>query len=129
MLTTLPIWATYAATAPLVRLRQWTFAADARGMAVIRGTPIPPIQGTPLVDHAGILLPAGWHWAPPIDAEVVRQSLQLASGDIALFDVDGSWQRIAPLDFVHATRSAVRLSAESQRLPISNPNADPHVLP
>ncbi len=107
-------WRRYADTAPQARLARWTFAADAMGNIVIRGTPLPPLRGTQYVEANGIGALAGWTWSPSVDAVVVRTALRLEPGACALWQSDGGWQKIVADDWVQATRSAVRLTAEEQ---------------
>ena len=115
LLARLAEWSAYVETAPQVRLARWSFAADARGRALIRGAPLPPVRGVQYVEEAGLAVPAGWHWSPPVEPAIVRAALGLAPGDSALWFADGSWQKIASGDWVQATRSAVRLTLEEQR--------------
>ena len=110
LVTPLESWASYAGTAPQVRLDQLTFAASATQDALIRGTPLPPLEGERFVEEKGIATPAGWAWRPSIDPEVLREVFRLEAGDVALFHVDGAWDHVRADDFVRATRSAIRLS-------------------
>jgi hypothetical protein len=114
LLTDMDGWRRYVDTAPQTRLARWTFAADALGAVIIRGTPLPPLRGTQYVEANGIGVPAGWTWSPAVDAAVVRAALRLEEGACALWQADGAWQRIVADDWVQATRSAVRLTAEEQ---------------
>ncbi|MFT7639711.1 MAG: hypothetical protein ACI9G1_001449 [Pirellulaceae bacterium] len=103
---------TYAAE---IRLEQWTFAACRDGRVVVRGTPVPAIQGEYFCESKGIAIPAGWKWSPTIDADQIRANLlganyELSEGDLVLVSVDGSWERIDRDAFVAATRSALRLT-------------------
>ncbi len=109
--TSLATWTAYAATAPQVRLARWTFAADRRGQVVVRGAPLPPLPGTRLVDHDGIIVPAGWTWQPHVSADVVREAFALQARDALLWMPDASCQRIRSEDLVQATRSAARSTA------------------
>jgi hypothetical protein len=101
--------------APQARLAHWSFAADSTGRVVVRGAPLPPLRGTQYVEECGIAAPAGWHWAPPVEAAVARAALGLEQGDSALWFADGSWHKIAAGDWVRATRSAARFSVQEQR--------------
>ena len=115
LLTSLAEWCAYAELAPQARLARWSFAADATGRVVVRGAPLPPLRGVQYVEESGIAAPAGWHWSPAVQAEVIRAALRLEQGDCALWFADGSWQKIAAGDWVRATRSAARFTLEEQR--------------
>lgn len=114
LLTSLAEWCAYVETAPQARLARWAFAADATGRVVVRGAPLPPLRGVHYVEESGIAVPAGWHWAPAVEAAVVRDVLGLEQGDSALWFADGSWDKIAMGDWIRATRSAARLTLEEQ---------------
>jgi hypothetical protein len=64
------------------------------------------------VEDNGIAAAAGWIWSPPVDSEVLRDSLRLEPHDLALLHEDGTWDHVRGADFVRATRSAARLSQE-----------------
>ena len=110
--TELAAWAEYAGSAAAVRLRRLRFAADAAGQAILWGTRLPPLPGTRYVEVGQIAVPCGWTWRPAVDAEVLRELLGLEMGDLALFETEGSYQRIAAGDFVQAGRSAARLTVQ-----------------
>ena len=50
-----------------------------------------------------------------IDSETIRRSLNIDLHDLALMAIDGSWELIRSSQFVRASRSAIRESAESSR--------------
>jgi hypothetical protein len=104
-------WHEWALSASQVRLRNLAFAATADSEVVVRGTPMPPIKGRRFVECDGVAVEAGWTWSPPLDAGVVREALELARNGLALLHSDGTWDHIPAEAFVHATRSAVRMSA------------------
>lgn len=112
LLTSLSAWVEYASTAPQVRLDRWSFAAAADGRILIRGQPLPPLPGTRYVELAGVAVPAGWHWWPAVDPESLRGLLRLSDQDMALLGFEGDYERVATGDFVRATRSAARKTAE-----------------
>jgi len=112
LLVPLAVWRDYGVSAPQVRLERWSFAVNDSGEVVIRGTPLPPLPGQPFVERDGVAVPAGWDWAPPVDAAVLREVLGLAAGDLALLRPDGAWDRVPADAFVRAVRSAIRLSGE-----------------
>ena len=85
------------------------------GRVAVCGQPLPPLPGQRWVEREGIAVPAGWHWSPPVEATVVRAVFGLQAGDFALWQTDGTWQRIRAADFLPAGRAAVRASAEGLR--------------
>lgn len=103
-------WIEYASTAPAARLKPLLFALSADGRVLVRGTMLPPLEGTRYAETEGIAVPCGFAIDPPVDASVLREALGLAPGDIALFDERGGWERVPREAFVKATRSAVRMS-------------------
>lgn len=104
-------WVAYAATAPQVRLARLSFIAAERVAVAVRGEPLPPLPGRRFVERSGIVVPAGWTWAPAVPAEIVREALKLEPGDCAWFGTDGTWRIISADDWVQASRSAARLTA------------------
>jgi hypothetical protein len=111
LVTTLSEWSAYASKAPLVRLRRLRFAAAADGRVAVRGDPLPPVPGRRYVEHEGVAVPSGFKLSPEVDAATVRKLLGTEAEDLALFDEDGSWERIAATEFVAATRAAARATA------------------
>ncbi len=112
---TFPTWAAWALAAPAVRLGRLVFAAADADRVVIVGQPLPPIRGCPYVLRECVALPCGYGLSPDVDPPVVRALLGLATGDVALFSVDGSWQKVEAAGFVAATRGAVRWTARAMR--------------
>jgi len=80
---------------------------------IIRGTPLPPIAGRRYFERDGIALPCGFELQPAVDATVLQALLQTSAADLVIFDEDGSCQRVNAEDFVAASRSAVRATAEA----------------
>ncbi len=112
LLTNIQSWRAHCDTAPQVRLDRWHFALRADGRVVVLGNPLPSICGQRFAENHGVAIPIGWAFSPRVDGEVLRELFGLESGDLAICSPDGSWQRIGGYDFVRATRSAVRTSAE-----------------
>ena len=119
LLTRFDLWAAYALEAPQVRLDRWRFAVAADGRAVVHDQSqsrqvanlsyvLPPLSGQRWVEQDGIAVPAGWTWTPAVEAALLWQVFGLAAGDVALWHVEGVWERIAADEFVRATRAAVR---------------------
>jgi hypothetical protein len=115
LLTTLPAWHAYAATAPAIRLRHLRFAASADGRVLVLGTPLPPIASQEYWPQQGLLLPAGFDLEAPLLAPLLARQLNPAADAVVLFAPDGSWERIPHAHLVPATRSAVRLTFASFR--------------
>jgi hypothetical protein len=114
LITSLATWSDYAARAPLVRLQRWSFAANDRDEALIRGLPLPPLPGRQLVEREGVAVEAGWTWSPAVDAAVLRRKLRATANDLLLLQSDEAKQMFAQIipanAFVKTTRSAVRLT-------------------
>lgn len=108
-------WSSYATGAAEVRLRPLAFALSGPQESVQRafiiGNPLPPLAGRPYTVADGIAVPCGWTFSPAVGGGVIRKLVALAKGDVALFDVDGTFERIAAEHFVPAGRGAVRESA------------------
>ena len=113
LLTSMEQWLTYGSTAPQIRLDRWDFAVSLDREVLIRGVPLAPIPGKYFALAGGIAVPCGWHWSPAVDVDVLARTFCLAEGDLILWRDDGRIEQIAEHQFVRATRSAIRLSAEA----------------
>jgi hypothetical protein len=114
LLTSLDALARWADDAPAARLHRLRFAASATH-AIVWGDPLPPLPGQRYHESAGIALPGGYAFSPAIDAPSLRKLLGLGEDEVALFAQDASYHRIPAGAFVHARRSAVRLTADAAR--------------
>jgi len=112
LVTSFAQWSAYAISAPVVRLRRLRFAIASDARVLIRGHPLPPLEGDRYVEREGIAIPCGFMLVPRIDPATVRALLGSTPEDLALFDTDGGWEAIKGEDFVHATRASVRARAE-----------------
>jgi hypothetical protein len=112
LVTTLNAWRQYCVTAAEVRLRPLMFAVAEDGRVMVRGAPLPSAPGERYVETRGIAVPCGFSIVPRLDAELIAQLLELSAGDLALFDRGGGYERISAGEFVRASRSAARLSAQ-----------------
>jgi hypothetical protein len=120
LLTSFDEWRTFVLTAPQVRLMPLKFAATnhvglTRGrspMALVIGTPLPPLRGERFYACDGIFIAAGWQWSPAVDAQTLRRALGLQTGDLALWHANGTWELLRTSDLAPARRSAVRATAE-----------------
>jgi hypothetical protein len=114
LLTTMEPWLDYGSTAPQIRLDRWRFAVSTEGEVVIRGVPLPAIPGRRFVEANKIAVPCGWHWSPPVDGDVLAGVLSLSPEIFVLWREDARHERIFEDQFVRATRSAIRRSAEAK---------------
>jgi hypothetical protein len=117
LVTTVDQWREFALSAPEIRLRHLRFAADADGNVVGRGKPLPPLPGRQFVLHGNIAVQAGYTWEPGVSADVLSRRLGLSADALALFHENGTYSRIEAEQFVPATRSAVRETAEGFLVP------------
>ncbi|WP_343671647.1 hypothetical protein [Chitinophaga sp.] len=113
ILTEMTILETYVATAPQIRLQHLRFAASARGQVLVAGVPLPPVPGTSYTLKDRILMPAGYDFDPPAIRPLVAEKLEESTTHFLLFHVNGQYEMIPDTSFVHVTRSAVRLTAET----------------
>lgn len=110
----LDLFLTWCETAPAVRLGVLDFAAcaardtDRPPRACVRGTPLPPLPGVQCTLDQGIAVPAGYALDPPLDPRLLRAALALVPGEVALFERDGRWTRLAADAFAAASRSGAR---------------------
>ena len=91
-----------------VRTSVLRFAADARGVAIVHGTPLPPLRGDVWCETDGVALPAGHRFHPDRPAPLVRAMLRLEPGDLASFDTIGRCSIVRARSFVGLSRAAVR---------------------
>jgi hypothetical protein len=106
-------WQTFATSAAEVRLRPLRFAAARDGRVWIEGSPLPSVPGRRFSVGEGVAVPCGFTWSPALSVAALRHWLGLAAGDVALATEGGGWEIIKDEQFVPATRSAVRATAEA----------------
>jgi len=106
-------WAAFALSAPLIRLNPLSFAVSDTLRVLVRGTPLPPIPGERFVEAEGIAWPAGHGLVPAVESRTLRRILQLRSDELGLIRQSGEVDVIEESCFVHASRSAVRQTADS----------------
>ncbi len=116
LLTTLRIWASYAIQAPEIRLSSLRFAVDERERVLIRGRPLPPIEGHQWVETDGIAIRAGYRWVPAVNVEMVRRRFAVAPDTLILWHEDGSLERLHAEQFIPATRGNVRSTRAAENL-------------
>jgi MoxR-vWA-beta-propeller ternary system domain bpX2 len=103
-------WLAYISTAAEARLKRLRFAVSDDNMVLIVGEPLPPIEGETYWLRHNIFMPVGFDFEFPIVSELLFQKEKLDNQDFLLFNTEGAFYRIEALDFVLATRSAVRLT-------------------
>ncbi len=112
LMTTMNALHTYVDQAPLTRLLRLRFAASGDGRVAIFGEPLLPVSGQFYHCSDGIALPLGHRLEPCLSDTALTETLSLAPTEIALFHLDGSFERLRQDDFLQLTRSAVRLTYE-----------------
>ena len=81
--------------------------------ALVLGTPVPPLDAQYLVAHQNILIPAGMHWLPAMNADSVAHSFGVQAGQWLLWRSIDDWCVLDESLLVPLTRASVRLlSAE-----------------
>jgi hypothetical protein len=110
LLTDLKTWKAYGEKAPLIRLQQTRFAVSEKNKVLIMGTPLPALPGKEFVLQDTLLLPAGFEFDPPAISTLIVNRLDPSKEALLLFDIDGTWEKIAKESFVASTRSAIRLT-------------------
>jgi hypothetical protein len=112
LLVSLNTWLAFAEVASEVRLQRLSFAANDRGEVLVRGQPLPPLPGERYVLLENIAVPAGYRWEPAVAAGVVAHCFGVPASSIALWRDDGTVEQISAEQFIPATRSAARSTAE-----------------
>jgi hypothetical protein len=112
LLTSLDHWVGFATSAPEIRLRPLVFAVSDTRQVLVKGFPLPAIPGDQFVDHAGVVVPAGFSWSPPVQPKVLRRLFGVSEGGLAIWNPDNTIVLFSAEQFVPATRSAARMSLE-----------------
>jgi MoxR-vWA-beta-propeller ternary system domain bpX2 len=107
--TSLVVWKVYAENAPAVRLQALKFAVSENKEVFITGNPLPSIPGKEYWIQDKIAMPCGYDFEWPFLAAAIAGKLEVQD-ELIVFDENGNWQRLAENYFVHATRSAIRLT-------------------
>lgn len=110
--TTLALFKQYVEDAAEVRLQQMQFAVSANDEVLVTGNPLPALPGTTYWKLFDLLLPAGYHFDPPMLAPLVQARLDTDTAQWTLFDASGNYINIPKKNLITASRSAVRLSPE-----------------
>lgn len=116
LLTSLAVWKAYAKNAAAVRLQALKFAVSEKEEVFITGNPLPSIPGKEYWIHDKMTLPCGYDFEWPFLAAAIAAKLNVQD-ELIVFDENSNWQRIAENYFVHATRSAIRLTTINNYVP------------
>lgn len=111
LLTTLAALVDYAVTAPAARLECCRFVAADDGRVFVMGNPLPALAGTQFYECQRVWIPAGWVWAPAVDAEILRDALNLDPREHLLWEAEQLVHRLQESDFVQGSRAALRTTA------------------
>lgn len=114
LITTISVWADWAAAAPAVRLKSLRFAASSRQRVLILGQPMPSIPGTRFMENGGIIVPAGLSWSPAVSPSTIREILGVNSQTYVLWEERGV-QLLADELFVAASRSSAAATRDQAR--------------
>jgi hypothetical protein len=115
LIVDLEAFVAWCETAPRARLLPLEFAVSEDRRALVRGTPLPPIVGLPLVLHERVARAAGWRSDPDLDAPSLLQLFGAGADDIALLLPPDTWEIVPASAFVRATRSAARTTRTESR--------------
>ena len=113
LLTALEEWTRFGDRAPLGRLQRLRFAAAGDGLVLVRGTPLPPLPGCRFVVHGSIAVPAGFTWRSEVGLDVLTRRFGASAEALVLWREDGTIARLHGEQFVQATRSAIRATAQA----------------
>jgi hypothetical protein len=113
LLTSLEEFQRFAIQAAQVRLDRLQFAAHLSGNVLVRGMPLPPLPGQRFVLHGGVAVPAGLAWQPAVNDQVLARCFGVSGDALVLWNEDGRITRLHGEQFVGATRSAVRTTAQA----------------
>ena len=103
-------WVETAAQWRLRQLRYCVAQREADRMALVLGTPVPPLEAQYLVAQQNILIPAGMHWLPAMDPESVASSFGVSPGQWLLWRSQDDWCLLDDDLLVPLARASVRLS-------------------
>ena len=95
-----------------LRLKPLQFACDKQHRVLIVGNPLPSIRGQQFCKFGNVYVPAGWCWNPGVSIELLNKIVGATNETQVWALQDNSWLCIPTVQFVAASRSAVRLTAE-----------------
>lgn len=108
LLTSFENWKFFVETQASIRFENLRFSLSQHQEVLIVGNPLPSIQGKEYWFCENMLLPAGYDFKFPLLAKQIATKLNKDKENQLVFFEDGTWVKIAFVDFVKTTRSAVR---------------------
>lgn len=108
LLTSFEDWKNFVETQASIRFQNLRFSLSQHQEVLIIGNPLPSIQGKEYWLCENMLLPAGYEFKFPLLAKQIATKLSDNQNNRIVFFEDGTWVKIALVDFVKTTRSAVR---------------------
>lgn len=108
LLTSFQNWKIFVETQASIRFQNLRFSLSQHQEVLILGKPLPSIQGKEYWLCENMLLPAGYEFKFPLLAKNIANKLNKDKENQLVFFEDGTWIKIALVDFVKTTRSAVR---------------------
>lgn len=103
----------FASMAARVRLERLRFAANENGQVLVRGRPLPSVPGLRFVLHAGVAVPAGFSWEPPVAPAVLARRFAVSDDALIIWNEDESVVRLHSEQFVPLSRSALRATQQA----------------
>jgi len=105
----LPVWGHYALSAPMIRLAPLQFVVnEAQNVALICGTPLPPLSGRRFYQVGRIIMPLGYAPFPRMSAATLAILLELEEDETALLDEAGTYAIVKRSAWRPVDRSIVR---------------------
>ncbi|MEM9941262.1 MAG: hypothetical protein AAF939_06695 [Planctomycetota bacterium] len=109
--TSIENWTHYGVEAAQFRLDPLQFAFDPELGILIRGLPLPPIEGRYFSESDLVAIEFGWHWHPRVSTQTLRQTLDLNDTTLLLLESNGTFHEISMQQFVNARRESIRATA------------------
>jgi hypothetical protein len=109
LLTSFAGWKVYVESAPLIRLRQLSFALSASQEVLVVGEPLPTLPGKSYWRNGNLLLPSGYDFDPPFIANLLNNHFKTEKSDFILFKENGEWTSVSKDCLKQANRAVVRL--------------------
>ncbi|MCA8986621.1 MAG: hypothetical protein KDA78_03215 [Planctomycetaceae bacterium] len=108
LMCSLDSWLVFVESNLKINFSHCQYAASSDGNVLVIGTPLPALLCQRFVLESGLAIQAGWRWSPQVTSKVIRERLDLESGQFAILFPDRPAEVIEPDQFVPATRQSVR---------------------